>query len=128
MIGKERVTRSIEWKNPNSLVVEWGISARTWLKYREALEPIARRMPNDFYQYAGPTDYDKMPPGFGQDEYYEDPWGCLWHCRAAGMQGIIERHPLASWDAFGVNCRIPGKPRIWYLLIRADLRTSLNHG
>jgi uroporphyrinogen decarboxylase len=100
MTGKERVTRSIEWKNPNSLVVEWAISARTWLKYREALEPIARRMPNDFYRYAGPTDYDKLPPGFGHDEYYEDPWGCLWHCRAAGMQGIIEHHPLASWDSF----------------------------
>ena len=99
MTDRERVLRSLTWENPNSLVTESYVSAATWRTYRELLIPFAKRMPNDFSVYSGAPDYDKMPSGYGQDEVFEDAWGCIWYCRVAGMQGIISRHPL-NWDGF----------------------------
>lgn len=80
--------------------MEGGFSASTWKKYRERLEPVAERIANDFYEYRGPTKYDVMPVGYSMDEYFLDVWGCQWHCLAAGMQGIIEKHPLHSWEQY----------------------------
>jgi uroporphyrinogen decarboxylase len=96
MTNRERVLRSLNRDAPGSLVVESYISAATWKKYREKLIPIAKKIPNDFISNLIPSDYDKMPDGFNQDEVYEDTWGCIWHCRVAGMQGIISQHPLQT--------------------------------
>ncbi len=97
----DRVVKSLHWDYPNSLVVEGGFSPATWQRYREALEPIAARMPNDFGVYAGPRrDYDQMPPTYRKGDIYTDPWGCVWECRVDGMQGIIRRHPLEDWSGF----------------------------
>ena len=99
---RERVKRSLEWECPNSLVVESYFSAATWQKYREALEPIAARMANDFVAYPGPrTDYDAMPPTYRKGEVYTDLWGCVWENCADGMEGIITHHPFADdWTRF----------------------------
>lgn len=95
MTGRERVIKALTWDNPNSIVVEGGYSPATWQRYREKLEPFAARIPNDFGFYNGHRgDYDVMPPGYSQDEIYTDTWGCVWNCRVAGMQGIIEHSPL----------------------------------
>ncbi len=97
----DRVVKSLHWDHPNSLVVEGGFSPATWQRYREALEPIAARMPNDFGVYTGPgRDYDQMPPTYRKGDIYTDPWGCVWECRVDGMQGIIRRHPLEDWSGF----------------------------
>ena len=102
MTDRERVIKSLTWDNPKSLVVESYLSPATWQKYREALEPVAANMANDFTFYAGPrADYDAMPPTYRKGDVYADPWGCVWECRVDGLQGIITHHPLAEgWEKF----------------------------
>ncbi len=102
MTDRDRVLKSLRWEHPDSLVVENWISPATWQKYRQALEPVMQRMPDDFTPYPGPRDdYDAMPPSYRQGDLYTDPWGCVWECRLDGMQGIIFHHPLAEgWDKF----------------------------
>ena len=99
---RERVIKALKWDHPNSLVVESAFSGATWQKYREALEPVAARIANDFNVYAGPRrDYDEMPPSYRQDEIFTDVWGCVWECRVGGMEGIITHHPLGQdWAGF----------------------------
>jgi len=83
--------------------VESYISAASWQRYRDALIPIIDGIPNDFVSISVPDDFDKMPLGLNHDEIYKDTWGCVWHCRAAGMQGIINHHPLQnSYDALKI--------------------------
>ena len=112
MTDKERVIRSLTWDNPGSLVVESYLSPATWQKYREALEPVAAGMANDFTYYGGPrADYDAMPATYRKGDVYTDPWGCVWHCKVDGLQGIIAHHPLAeSWDALD-HFRLPDPAR-----------------
>jgi uroporphyrinogen decarboxylase len=110
LTSRERVLKSLKWENPNSLVVEGGFSPATWQRYRQALEPIAARLPNDFGIYGGPhSDYDQMPPTYRKGDVYTDPWGCVWECRVDGMQGIISHHPFGDhWS--GLDSYQPPDP------------------
>jgi uroporphyrinogen decarboxylase len=94
---RDRVLKSLQWDDPNSLVVEIYFSPSTWKKYRQALEPIAAHIANDFTAYPGPRqDYDQMPPSYRKDDVFTDAWGCVWECRVDGMEGIITHHPLSE--------------------------------
>ena len=103
MTSRERVLRSLNREKPGTLVVEGYFSSATWMKYRDELVPIAKDMPNDFISNLIPENFDAVPVSFNQDEIYVDTWGCEWHCRVAGMQGIISRHPLQNgFDALKI--------------------------
>jgi uroporphyrinogen decarboxylase len=102
LTSRELVIKSLNWDNPNALIVESYFSSATWKKYRERLEPISERIINDFQVYAGKRkSYDEMPLSYREGDIFTDAWGCVWECRADGMEGIITHHPLAdNWKGF----------------------------
>ncbi|MFA5818282.1 MAG: uroporphyrinogen decarboxylase family protein [Bacteroidales bacterium] len=101
MSCRERVLCSLRWDNPKGPVVESYCSAATWHHYRDKLFPIAIQIPSDFYfPMSTPPDYDSFPKGYAAGEIFVDAWGCEWTNKVNGMQGIVSKSPLESWDSF----------------------------
>lgn len=79
------------------------ISDASWDQLRGDLEDVLVHHPRFFPGFErGRRDYDnyQFGPQSRKGETFVDGYGCVWHGEVDGIVGIVEGHPLESWDAF----------------------------
>jgi uroporphyrinogen decarboxylase len=93
--GRERVTRAIEFAQPDRLPIRHILLPGAMLHHGEALRALLERHPEDFAPtgYREPSEYGERI-GVGQ----ADAWGAVWVRESDEHKGLVVGHPLASWD------------------------------
>ena len=98
--ARENYLRTIEFSNPQWIPCSVSFSLATWLTQEKELAAIMAEHPLLFGQVKPrKTDLEHLPPVY-KPGYFKDNWGCLWHNKIAGLEGMIVDHPLADWAAF----------------------------
>ena len=126
MLKRDTIMNAIQFRKTGGLIIEGGFSPATWAKYQEKLDPLAEMIPNSFYDFKAPYNdgnYTVFPPSYNVGDVYTDPWGCEWKCEVGGMQGIITKFPLASWDDYD-NYEFPDPLTTFDLTVNKDFSIS----
>lgn len=117
MDGRERVTRTLQFVNPDRVPRDlWQVPAVEMFR-RDELEAVRARFPLDVAFPTSATSYGsrgseegRRPAGFryGASERargtpyvgdYTDEWGCPFRTGEPGVQGEVKHPPLADWSA-----------------------------
>jgi uroporphyrinogen decarboxylase len=131
MTGKERVLRTLEFKNPDRIPVDAWILPGAFSKYGEKLNRLVEQYPSDLIQIAGPSDH-----GFNPEYYrrgtYTDLWGCPWINIQPGIIGEVKDHILSD-DGRLDEYRAPtGRFLTWWeeskLKIDSDISVARKRG
>ncbi len=87
--------KAMNYDHPEFIPVSIGILPAAWMKYREALDEIARRHPVLFgEQKDGGRDYDAVWTPTYHAGTHIDLWGCGWSNLTEGMESIVTHHPV----------------------------------
>jgi hypothetical protein len=116
MTSRERVYRTLEFRNPDRAPCDlWALAGVTMLR-RPEFDELLLKYPSDF---AGPNGrYGKSSVSRGTPAEvgeYIDEWGCVWNVAEVGVCGEVKRPPLADWSALAT-----WSPP-WEVLENADL-------
>lgn len=79
------------------------ISGASWDQLRDEVEEVLIRHPRYFPNFQrGQRDYDayEYAPQQRAGGTFTDSYGCVWHGEVDGIIGVVEGHPLESWDSF----------------------------
>jgi len=96
---RENYLKSVEFRYPEWIPCSVNFLPIVWKKYREKLEDLIIRHPLIFGPYKkGGINFDYMPPGYRQGEYFTDNWGCVWYNAQEGIEGQVVKHPLEEWS------------------------------
>lgn len=98
MTSKERVLRTLEFKNPDRLPVDLWVLPAAKMHYGAALTEVCAKYEQDIASFTGPFDHGFTP------EYYElgtykDPWGSVWTNIQAGIIGEVKDPIFADYSA-----------------------------
>ncbi len=78
------------------------ISGASWDQLRDEVEDVLIRHPRYFPNFQkgqrNHDDYEFDPQQRAGGEF-TDSYGCVWHGEVDGIVGVVEGHPLASWDS-----------------------------
>ena len=73
-----------------------GVLPAAWIKYREALDDIARRYPVAMAGHLKPgRDYDAVDGTYAAGQHV-DAWGCVWSNAIHGHEAIVTGHPAPT--------------------------------
>ncbi len=98
MDSRERVLRTLDFKNPDRLAVDiWTLPA-TKLKNGKQVDELYRKYPTDFASIPGPLDHGMTPELFELGEF-TDQWGCGWVNLQRGIIGEVKNPPLEDDEA-----------------------------
>jgi uroporphyrinogen decarboxylase len=89
MTGKERVLRTIEFRNPDKIPVDLWLLPAAKLQYGKRLEQLLEKHERDIASIGGPFDHGFTPEYFIPGTY-TDPWGSVWTNRQAGLLGEVK--------------------------------------
>ncbi len=89
MGSKERVIRTLEFKNPDRIPIHLWLHPATITRYGEKLEKLLNEYPQDIILITGPTDIDFYPENFSIGEH-KDVWGSTWKVIQEGMLGEVK--------------------------------------
>ena len=93
MNSKERVLKTLEFKNPDRIPLTFWVLPAAKKQHGERLEELLSKYELDFGEISGPFDH-----GFTPEYYvpgtYTDPWGCVWTIRQAGIIGEVKNNIL----------------------------------
>ena len=95
---RENYLRAADFRRPEYIPAVVNIFWPVWNTYREELERIARSYAllfPDYGRYA--VHYEEKRGVIYVDEFYRDPFGCIWRFRIKGYQGQVVGHPLDDW-------------------------------
>jgi len=87
--SRERVIRTLEFKNPDKIPIELWLHTATSLKYGRKLTVILERYPQDIVRITGPTDVSFYPESTMVGEH-KDIWGSKWLVLQEGMLGEVK--------------------------------------
>ncbi len=96
MDSRERVIRTVEFRDPDRLPIFYGILPAALLRHGQALRDLLDEFPNDFGFDAGSVSSD-LGPAYSEGTH-KDEWGTVWRVEQAGMIGIVQDVPLPDWD------------------------------
>ncbi|MBI3923200.1 MAG: hypothetical protein HY318_17400, partial [Armatimonadetes bacterium] len=99
MTGRERVCRTLDFKNPDRAPRDvWALPA-VWMTQRSDYEALLRRFPLDFAKpYFSPGQSQRASGNYAQVGGYVDDWGSVWHVAEAGVVGEVKEPALADWS------------------------------
>ncbi len=100
---RENYLRTASLTGGEWIPIRFVISDATWDHLREDLEDVLIHHPQLFPDFEkGRRDYEnyEFRPQARAGEDFVDNYGCVWHGEVNGIVGIVEGHPLESWDAF----------------------------
>jgi len=116
MTSRERVLRTLEFRQPDRAPRDlWALAGVTMLRRRDFDEVLAR-YPIDFTDARGRYGASSVARGTPAEVgTYVDEWGCEWSVAEVGVCGEVKNPPLADWSALA-SWSPP-----WELLDNADL-------
>lgn len=109
MTRRERVTRAIEFKNPDRVPIMHGVLPAAFFNHGQALVDLLAEFPDDFGFYSGAIPTPETLPGPYRLGTYADEWGCVWNAEQMGMLGICIGHPLEDWSKWS-GYKLPDIP------------------
>ena len=116
--------KAMKREYPSRIPIGIGILPSAWMKYREALDEIARRYPLLFGKSGDQRDYDAVGGTYVEGNHV-DVWGCVWSNLKTGMEAIVTGHPAPTREAVH-SLAIPDKddhmPHGFMYLRLCDLR------
>jgi len=100
MQARENWLRTVEFRYPEWIPCSVNLSPLAWKTHRQDLEKVVLAHPRIFPGYQeGSVQYDRMPLGYREGEYFIDKWGCGRLCIEDGIAGQVVDYPLADWRA-----------------------------
>jgi uroporphyrinogen decarboxylase len=124
IVGTNDRTKAMNFDHPECIPVRLGILPAAWMKYREALDQIAKRHPVLFDAQKAERDYDAVQGTYVEGRHV-DGWGCVWENIATGREAIVTGHPAptrASVHTLQPPTKDIGLPHGFMFLRLADLR------
>ncbi len=104
MDSRERVIRTLEFKNPDRLPVDLWILPVTRLKYGKEFEELLDNHERDIVSFDAPLDVSHDPRTY-QPGTFTDAWGTTWTSIQAGIIGEV-KNPIFS-DIEKINSYVP---------------------
>ena len=90
--------KAMKGEYPSRIPISVGVLPSAWMKYREALDEIARRHPLLFGKSGDQRDYDAVGGTYVEGDHV-DVWGCVWSNMKTGMEAIVTGHPAPRREA-----------------------------
>ena len=102
MNQRENTLRAIRFERPEYIPMSFHINAACWHHYdQDALQDLMEDHP---FLFPNLVRQDDVQPHYQLNQRkgqpYADPWGCVWETSDDGLEGTVQRHPLADWSAF----------------------------
>lgn len=99
MNGRERVTRAIQFNNPDRVPIWHGILPASLFEHGQALMDLLTEFPDDFgfFRDGKLPDRETLYGPYKQGRH-TDEWNCVWDNEHDGMLGICVGHPLEDWS------------------------------
>ncbi len=101
---RENYLRNASFQYPEFTPMHIHISNASWDQWRGEMEEVVARHPRIWPEFEkGTRDWAAFDfgPAHAAGEPYEDSWGCVWLTPTNGIEGVVTKHPLGTWDAFG---------------------------
>lgn len=101
LTNRENYLRNASFQNPERMPVFLGISNGSWDQWRDEMEEVAARHPRIWPGFEkGRRDWDHFDfgPAHTAGQPYKDAWGCVWETSTNGIEGVVTKPPLESWD------------------------------
>lgn len=104
MTPRERMLRTLDWRQPDRLPVIYHASpAGLWVHGQKLLDLFRRLEPDT------PIEFNELPqppagtldPSGNYHEFKTDDWGVEWEYRIFGLWGHPHHYPLRSWHEAG---------------------------
>ncbi|AEE96534.1 uroporphyrinogen decarboxylase family protein [Mahella australiensis] len=106
MDSKERVIRTLKFKNPDKIPVDLWTLPATYLKYGKAFEDMLSRHERDIVSFDGPFDLSHDQKTY-QPGRFTDGWGSEWMVLQAGMVGEVKKAVFAGTGAEALRAYAP---------------------
>jgi len=103
---RENFLRAVEYKYPEWIPINVGLTPSVWEKYGEDLRDLFLRHPmveGEVHQAYGGKISD---PIYIKGATFTDDWGCVWTNAHGGIIGQVIEHPLSDWKALD-NFQVP---------------------
>ncbi len=71
-----------------------GANPLIWRQDSDLMESVAKECPAVTVVMSPAEDSPR-----GTEHYWTDAWGCRWHFPGKYLDGVVEGHPLADWEA-----------------------------
>ncbi|HQH53914.1 MAG TPA: uroporphyrinogen decarboxylase family protein [Candidatus Hydrogenedentes bacterium] len=100
---RENYLRNASFHYPEYTPMHIYLSNASWDQWRGAMEDVVARHPRIWPDFEkGKRDWDAFDfgPAHTAGVPFEDTWGCVWLSDTNGIEGVVTKHPLASWAAF----------------------------
>lgn len=100
---RENYLRNVRLQQPEWIPASVGCSLASLDDWREEMEAVMAQYPELFPDFVpGAIDYQNLDFGpantVGAD--FVDAWGCTWRTSRNGIEGVVIKGPLASWDDY----------------------------
>jgi uroporphyrinogen decarboxylase len=96
MNSKERVVRTLEFKNPDKIPQDTWLLPAAETKYGKELDILIHSGNQDIFTMVCPVDI-----GYENKIYrpgtYRDPWGCTWKNLQSGIAGEVKHPAIDEW-------------------------------
>lgn len=100
---RENYLRNASFQYPEYTPMHIHISNASWDQWRDDLEDVVARHPRIWPGFEkGKRDWDAFDfgPAHTAGVPFKDAWGCVWVTDTDGIEGVVTKHPLESWEAF----------------------------
>jgi hypothetical protein len=100
MTGRERVTRTLRFENPDRAPRDLWALPYVDLFQRDQLDELLNEFPMDIGRsQLSPGQTDEVVEATRQVGHYTDPWGSIWYVGEPGVVGEVKEPALADWSA-----------------------------
>ncbi|MBN2308649.1 MAG: hypothetical protein JXR94_06735 [Candidatus Hydrogenedentes bacterium] len=99
--NRDNYLRNASFQYPERMPLHLGISNASWDQWRDEMKDVVARHPLLWPGFEkGRRDWDRFDfgPAYTAGEPFEDAWGCVWETHVNGIEGVVTRFPLDSWD------------------------------
>ncbi len=98
MISRERVIRTIGFKNPDQIPIMHSFLPGAFMHLGDSLDQVFSKFPSDFAGQNPPYCRKALQHPRCRKSKEEDRWGCIWQRPGTGIEGQVIKHPLNDWS------------------------------
>ncbi len=136
LMERENYLRNAAFQGPEYIPQTIHISNASWDQWRDELEEVVAGHPLIWPGFKkGRRDWDRFDfgPAHTKGVPFTDAWGCTWETSVNGLEGVVTKSPLESWDDWAL-WRAPNpldtadRGPIDWASIRKELEAQRNTG